>query len=376
MPHRDVVESPPSASAVEPAASRSSDEAPVSRSAAVVVVSDRAASGTRPDSVGPQLCKMLEAAGFEVRSVTVVPDAVDAIVAALRRYTTDASPADLVVTTGGTGLGPRDVTPEAVRSIADKEVEGLAEAMRLKGLASTPLAALSRQVAAVVGSSLVLALPGSPRGAVESLSAVLPTLRHALAMLRGATDHSHHATETDDALRGEHETHTSHLDVQTLSDSVCLVSGVVENQLDSRELLQHIRKPHCGGMVAFEGVARSPSDGHQVAFLEYDCYRRLAERQLREIAEEAVSRYGLGGAVAVHRVGKVYPGETIVIAAAAAPHREAAFDAAHEIIERIKAEAAIWKKEVFADERHHRWVGSESLFDRPDAGQDTTSSGG
>jgi molybdopterin adenylyltransferase len=152
----------------------------------VLTVSDGVAEGVRPDTAGPAVAEVLGGAGFRVARREVVPDDPEAIRSAVRVLAGEAS---LVVTAGGTGLGPRDVTPEATREVIDREVPGLAEAMRAAGRASTPMADLSRGVAGSLGGSLVLNLPGSERGAVESLEAVLPALPHALELLAGRTAH-------------------------------------------------------------------------------------------------------------------------------------------------------------------------------------------
>jgi molybdenum cofactor biosynthesis protein B len=153
----------------------------------VITVSDRASAGTMPDASGPQLVQMLREAGFEVEAAEVVPDEQgligDAIVAA------STAGATLVVTTGGTGLGPRDVTPQATSRLIDYEVPGLAEQMRRQGAASTPLAALSRGLAGVRGRTLIVNVPGSVKGARESLEAILPVLGHAMQLLQGDTTH-------------------------------------------------------------------------------------------------------------------------------------------------------------------------------------------
>jgi len=155
--------------------------------AAVLVASDRAARGERADATGPEVRRALEAAGVAVLDCRVLPDDREALAGALRSLA-DVDRLDLVVVAGGTGLGPRDVTPEAIRDVVDREVPGLAEAMRQEGRKKTPFAMLSRSLAGVRGRTLILGVPGSPRAARESLEVVLPVLGHARAMLAGG-DH-------------------------------------------------------------------------------------------------------------------------------------------------------------------------------------------
>ena len=155
--------------------------------AAVVTCSNRSAAGEREDSSGPAVIEVLRSAGWDPEpDPLVVPDEEQAIAAALIGLADGGH--RLIVTTGGTGLTPTDVTPAATSAVADRLVPGIAELMRSRGLASTPMAALSRAVVAARGRTLIVNLPGSPRGALESLEAVLPVLRHAVEQLAGG-DH-------------------------------------------------------------------------------------------------------------------------------------------------------------------------------------------
>ena len=155
--------------------------------AAVLTISDRAAAGQRDDRAGPAVVAALEQAGFRIIAADVLPDERSRIEASLIQL---SETTNLIVTTGGTGIAPRDVTPEATRAVANKIVEGMAERMRAEGARKTPLAALSRGVCAIRGAALIVNVPGSPTAAVESLQAVLPVLPHALELLAGKTDHN------------------------------------------------------------------------------------------------------------------------------------------------------------------------------------------
>lgn len=154
-------------------------------SAVVITVSDGVSAGVRLDESGDALEANLAAAGFSVTR-RLVPDEVGQIVAAIRK---SAGKDGLILTTGGTGFGPRDVTPEATKSILDREAPGLIHVMIAKGLESTPMAALTRARAGDVSGSLVINLPGSPKGATQSLEAVADLLPHALQLLSGDTRH-------------------------------------------------------------------------------------------------------------------------------------------------------------------------------------------
>ncbi len=155
-------------------------------SAIVITVSDSSFNGDREDLSGPAVSDYLLEHGFDVRGSAIVPDdhaqIKDALLDACSR-------ANLIVTTGGTGIAPRDITPEVTRTVCDKIVEGVSEVMRTEGLKHTPLAVLSRGLCGTRGKTLILNVPGSPKGAVQSLDAVMHLLPHMIDLLHGRTGH-------------------------------------------------------------------------------------------------------------------------------------------------------------------------------------------
>ncbi len=157
--------------------------------AALVTVSDSVAQGTRQDVSGAVVARLLQEAGWTVRSTEVLPDDFTLLRERLSALTSDVD-VDAVFTTGGTGVGPRDRTPEATTAVMERSLPGLAELMRREGVKKTPLAALSRAVVGVKGKTVLVNLPGAPEGAEDSLRAVLPLLPHVVGLLRGEAVHS------------------------------------------------------------------------------------------------------------------------------------------------------------------------------------------
>jgi molybdopterin adenylyltransferase len=176
-----------------------SDPTSAGFSAAVVTASDGVSSGHRLDGSGAAVVEVLQEAGIGVTRREVVPDDRGRIATLLRELADDGD-VDLVAITGGTGFGPRDVTPEATADVIDRHAPGLAEAMRAAGRANTPLADLSRGICGVRGRTLIIDLPGSPRGATESLAAILGIIPHAMQLLAGET--RHHPTDIEDPPAG------------------------------------------------------------------------------------------------------------------------------------------------------------------------------
>lgn len=153
--------------------------------AAVLTISDKGAAGLREDTSGPAVCALAEQHGYHVVETAVIPDDFDTIAAKLRALC-DEDRADLILTTGGTGFAPRDVTPEATEAVITRKTPGIAEAMRAGSLAITPRAMLSRATAGIRAKALIVNLPGSPKGATENLVFVVDSLSHGIALLKSA----------------------------------------------------------------------------------------------------------------------------------------------------------------------------------------------
>ena len=155
--------------------------------AAILTLSDKGSRGERVDESGPALSKWLTERGVSTVQSRIIADEFEQIVAVLTEWS-DADAADLILTTGGTGVSPRDITPEATLQVVERVIPGLGELMRLRSLEKTPMASLSRAVAGIRKQALIINLPGSPKAALENLEAVWPTLGHAVEKIRGGQE--------------------------------------------------------------------------------------------------------------------------------------------------------------------------------------------
>ena len=283
--------------------------------ATVIVCSDSAVADRGADTTGPTLAAGLHELGCDVGAVVIVPDEVSEITAAIRQASSD-----VVVCTGGTGLGPRDVTPDAVRAVIDRELPGFGEAFRARGRVSTPLADLSRAVAGSMGGALVVALPGSHGAVRDGLAVLGPLLAHSHEVLAGA----HHR-------------------------------GLVrDTPITPEETAAAVRGPQAGAVVAFEGRVRDHDHGRAVVALTYEGHPD-ADKVLREVLAEAAQRPDVIAAAALHRVGDLHIGDLAFVASVSAAHREAAFAGCAWLVDEVKRRLPVWKLQKF-DDGTEEWV--------------------
>ena len=296
-----------------------------SRTAVVVTCSDTASRDRTHDRSGPLAAELLGDAGWDVREKVVVPDDEPLI----GKTVADAVEAGavLVVLTGGTGVGPRDVTPEALAGLGARPVPGVGEAIRAASRGTVPTADLSRSGAWTLGPAFVLALPGSPGGVRDGWAVAAPLVDHALRMLAGDGHHSpapsHGAGEDSRRWVGE-----GPLDEATVRDEVC--------------------DDGSGAVVVFEGRVRDHDHGRSVVALSYEAHPD-ADRILHEVVAEALTLPGVRRATARHRVGDLAIGELVYLVAVSAAHRREAFDACSWLVDTAKERLPIWKHQEFAD---------------------------
>jgi molybdenum cofactor synthesis domain-containing protein len=318
--------------------------------AAVITCSDSAARGATADTSGPLAAELLAALGHDVTGVRVVPDDNAAIVTAVRDAV--AGGARVVVTTGGTGAGPRDVTPEALRSMGLRELPGLGEAIRAGSRQVVPTADLSRALGGILDGAVVLALPGSPGGVRDGLTAVGELLEHAAAMARGGAHPGHRRTTANpESLVVDSVDPTVGIDYQRRPGDLVGPAPISES-----EVAAEVSRAAAGAVVTFAGVVRDHDRGRSVTALHYEGHPD-AGRILADVLCEALARPGVLAASARHRTGDLTIGDLAFVAAVSAAHREQAFAACAWLVDEAKARLPIWKHQHFADGTDE-WVNS------------------
>lgn len=311
--------------------------------AAVITCSDSVSAGSAQDTSGPLAAELLEELGHSVDPVVAVPDDAATIRGAVRSAI--SSGARVVVLTGGTGIGPRDVTPDALRTAGLRELPGLGEAIRAASRARIPATDLSRALGGVIDGAVVLALPGSPGGVRDGLATVGTLLEHAAAVAGGA-GHARstpvHVVDPAQSVAGIDR-----------ADEATAVTG---EPISVAEVSDEVARAAAGAVVTFAGVVRDHDGGRTVSALHYEGHQD-AGRILAEVIEEARHRPGVLAAAARHRVGDLAIGELAFVAAISAAHRGEAFEACAWLVDEAKSRVPIWKHQHFAD-GSDEWVNS------------------
>ncbi len=323
------------------------------RRARVVVASNRAAAGVYADRTGPVIADWLRERGFDTPDPVVVPDG-----SPVREAVAEAVAAsvNVVLTSGGTGITPTDRTPEAVEPLLDRRLPGLADAIRDAGLPHVPTAVLSRGVAGAAGRTLVVTLPGSTGGVRDGLGVLDGVLAHAVEQLHGS-DHAgswQGETAGDEAAHegaghGEHAGHWAAAHEGAEQAATVRRAAVTEQPLDVEEHARLVSAATAGAVVSFAGVVRDHDGGRAVRALEYSSHPSAADVIARVAAEIAAAHPAVQAVAVSHRVGPLAIGDAALACAVSAAHRGEAFAACAALVDEVKLQLPIWKRQEFPD---------------------------
>ena len=323
----------------------------MTRRAVVVVASNRAAVGVYPDRTGPVIVDWLSERGYQTPNPVVVPDGSpvrDAVAVAV------ADAVDVVLTTGGTGISPTDRTPEATAPLLDRSLPGLADAIRSAGLPQVPTAVLSRGLAGVAGCTLVVNLPGSTGGVRDGLGVLDGVLDHAVEQLHGA-DHVGSGTGEPVGAPHGHGHAPSHDESASAALGEVLRAVVTEDLLDVEEHARLVTRPDAGAVVSFSGVVRDHDGGRKVRALEYSSHPGAPDVIVRVAAQIAAAHPEVQALAVSHRIGPLEIGDSALACAVSAAHRAEAFAACAALVDEVKLQLPIWKRQEFTD-GSEEWV--------------------
>lgn len=326
------------------------------RRAVVVVASNRAAAGVYADRTGPAIVDWLCERGYQTPDPVVVRDGSpvrDAVAVAV------ADAVDVVLTTGGTGISPTDRTPEATEPLLDRRLPGLADAIRSAGLPRVPTAVLSRGVAGVAGRTLVVNLPGSTGGVRDGLAVLDGVLDHAIEQLHGA-DHVGSGTGQPPVPGpgpGHGDGHGHGGAAATAAPAVVLRAAVTEESLDVEEHARMVARWSAGAVVSFSGLVRDHDGGRGVRALEYSSHPNAGDVIARVAAQVAATHPEVYALAVSHRIGSLAIGDSAIVCAVSAAHRAEAFAACAALVDEVKLQLPIWKRQELAD-GSEEWVNS------------------
>jgi molybdenum cofactor synthesis domain-containing protein len=302
---------------------------------AVVTVSDRVSRGEAVDQSGSIAQGLLLGAGHIVESSVVVSDSPEQIAAEV----TGAVQAglDLVLLTGGTGLGPRDVTPQTVQPLLERELPGIAEAVRASSRSRVPTTDLSRMVFGTVASTFVACIPGSPGAVRDCLNVLIPLLPHA-----------HHVLSGGDHRPGDLAPARTASSVER--------AEVTASLIDTDELVRLVSRDQSGAIATFAGVVRDHDGGRAVKSLHYEAHPS-ASSVLQAVTSEIAATAPVNAIAVAHRIGDIPIGEAALVVAVSAAHRGEAFAVCARLVDSIKENLPVWKHQVFSDGTDE-WVNS------------------
>lgn len=322
----------------------------------VLVVSSSVARGDATDTTGPELVEWLRGLGFATPGPVRVSDG-HAVADALEQVLRDA-PA-VVITTGGTGLTPDDATPEMTASFVERRVPGIEQALIAQGLEHTPHAALSRGIAGVAGSTLVINLPGSRSAVRDAMVTLAPVVSHACDQIANVRTHGRggEGTALDAPSGGALAQPEAGSEV---TDQLAPTSAVVATRITHdpciTDAASKVITPECGAVVEFSGVIRNHDSGRGgVVGLDYTCHPD-AEKMLAQVVREVAQAHPGTRVLCEHRVGSLQVGDVAIVVAVAAAHRKAAFDCCEDVVNQVKARVPIWKQQHYGTGGHD-WVG-------------------
>lgn len=325
----------------------SAERAAVPHRALVVTVSDRSAAGVRPDGSGPIAVAELRRRGWDV-DAAITPDG-EPVVAVL--HNAIASDYSLILTTGGTGLAARDLTPEMTARVIERDVPGIPELLRADGLRVTPTAILSRGIAGAAGTTLIVNLPGSPGAVRDAMRVLFPAIDHAVEHLHGHTEHPSGGGHGH--ANGHGHGHAAAAGADPNSAWACppavLRAEVSTEPVSVSDLEALVTDPACGAVVTFAGVIRNHDHGSPVTTVEYSAHPSAGEI-IEQVAARVAESVGVGRYAVVHRAGgELAIGEVALACAVATPHRASAFAGCGELVEAIKRELPVWKRQTLED---------------------------